>query len=213
MSGSPRPGHDFAGLLADAGILPVVTLERAGDAVHLAGALHAGGLSMVEITLRTPAALEAIERIARELPEFVVGAGSVLDGAGLARAADAGASFAVSPGATAGLYAAAAHSKLPLLPGVATASELMAGREAGHDCFKFFPAEASGGVDGLRALAAPFPGVGFCPTGGIGADRARAYRELPCVLAVGGSWMVPGDALRAHDWARITAAAAACRKR
>jgi 2-dehydro-3-deoxyphosphogluconate aldolase/(4S)-4-hydroxy-2-oxoglutarate aldolase len=187
-------------LLARAPVLPVVTLEDPRTAVPLARALMRGGLCVIEITLRTPAALEAIARIAGEVEGVVVGAGTVLSAKDCAAAARAGAVFAVSPGFSTRLSAEAA---LPLLPGVATASEAMAAFEAGHDLLKLFPAEAVGGVGLLRALAAPLPQIRFCPTGGITADLATAYLALANVICVGGSWLTPPALVAAGDWSAI----------
>lgn len=194
-------------ILARAPVLPVLVLERIDDAVPLARTLVDAGLPVLEVTLRTDAALEAIARIAREVPDALVGAGTVLDAISLAAVEQAGAAFAIAPGATDALYAAADASPLPFLPGIATASELMRGLERGHRRFKFFPAEAMGGVGALRGFAGPFPQARFCPTGGIDAASAPAYLRLPNVLTVGGSWMVPADALAIGDWARIGALA------
>jgi len=192
---------------ACAPVIPVITLHHVEDALPLARALVEGGLPVLELTLRTDCALEAIARIARELPQARVGAGTVLSPRDLAQVGAAGAAFAISPGATEALYAAAAGCELPLVPGIATASELMRGLELGWRRFKFFPAEASGGAAALRGLAGPFPGVRFCPTGGIDAARAPAWLALPNVACVGGSWMLPEAAIRAGDWTRIGALA------
>ena len=197
-------------LLARAPVLPVLVVEREDDAVPLARTLVAHGLPVLEVTMRTPAALQVIRRIAAEVPDAVVGAGTVLDAATLAAVAEAGAAFAIAPGATDALYDAADASSLPFLPGIATASELMRGLERGHRRFKFFPAEAAGGAAALRAFAGPFPHVRFCPTGGIDAQRAPGYLRLSNVITVGGSWMVPADALAARDWDRISARAREC---
>lgn len=190
-------------VFARAPVLPVLAIERLDDAVPLATALAEGGLPVLEVTLRTPVALAAIERIRAALPGTVVGAGTVLGAADLAAVAAAGAAFAISPGATDALYAAARDAAVPLLPGIATAGELMRGLEHGHRRFKFFPAAASGGTAALRAFAGPFPQARFCPTGGIDAAGAPAYLALANVATVGGSWMVPADALAARDWPRI----------
>lgn len=195
-------------ILARAPVVPVLAIADLDHAVPLARALVDGGLPVLEVTLRTPVALEAIRRMREALPDAVVGAGTVLAAADLAAVEKAGAAFAISPGASEALYDAACGSGIPLLPGIATASELMRGLEHGHRRFKFFPAEASGGVGALRALSGPFPQVRFCPTGGIDAARAPVYLALSNVATVGGSWMVPADALAAGDWARITALAA-----
>jgi 2-dehydro-3-deoxyphosphogluconate aldolase / (4S)-4-hydroxy-2-oxoglutarate aldolase len=184
-------------------ILPVLTIDRLEDAVPLARALCEGGLSVIEVTLRTPAAPAAIADIARELPDVVVGAGTLQRPADVVRAAAAGARFLVSPGMTAELAASALGTRLPYLPGVATPSEVMAARELGICFLKLFPAEALGGTALLRALAPVFPGVAFCPTGGIDEQSAAAYLELPNVPMVGGSWMAPADAVAKRDWARV----------
>ena len=189
-------------------VLPVVTLEDEATAADLARALVRGGIRVIEVTLRTPAGLKAIERIATEVPEISVGAGTVLSIADLHAAASAGAAFAISPGATPTLLTGAATGPLPYIPAVATASELMTGVAAGYRFFKFFPATAAGGVPMLKALAAPFPGVRFCPTGGITQQTARSFLELPNVLCVGGSWLAPAAALRSRDWSRIESLAA-----
>ncbi|HWT23339.1 MAG TPA: bifunctional 4-hydroxy-2-oxoglutarate aldolase/2-dehydro-3-deoxy-phosphogluconate aldolase [Solirubrobacteraceae bacterium] len=184
-------------------VVPVVVIEDAADGVPLARALVAGGLPAVEVTLRTPGALEALERIAAEVPDAIVGAGTVLSGAQADAAVAAGASFLVSPGTTPALLDAMAGSGVPFLPGAATASDVVALVERGVSVAKFFPAEAAGGVAALRALAGPFPDVRFCPTGGIDLRRAPEYLALPNVVCVGGSWMVPKDAARAGDWAAV----------
>lgn len=197
-------------ILSHAPVLPVLVIERVDDAVRLARTLVDAGLPVLEVTLRTAAALEAIARIAAEVPEASVGAGTVLGAADLAAVEAAGAAFAIAPGATDALYEAAAQSRIALIPAVATSSELMRGLEHGHRRFKFFPAESSGGVAALRAFAGPFAQVKFCPTGGIDAARAPAYLQLSNVITVGGSWMVPNDALRRGDWEAIAALARAC---
>ncbi len=184
-------------------VIPVLTIERLEDALPLCRALVDNGLPVLEVTLRTACALEAIALLARELPDACVGAGTVLSAADLARVAAAGAAFAISPGATDALYAAAKAGDTPLIPGIATASELMRGLEHGWRRFKFFPAEASGGTAALKGFAGPLPMARFCPTGGIDAVKAPAYLALPNVACVGGSWMLPGDALQARDWDRI----------
>lgn len=201
----------IAALLSRARVVPVLVIDEAAQAVPLARALVAGGLPVLEITLRTAAAPEAIRRIAAEVPEAVVGAGTVLTAADLATARDAGARFIVSPGGTDALYAATAEAGLPFLPGVATASEVMRGLEAGLTCFKAFPAAAIGGPATVAALGGPFPQARFCPTGGIRPDTAASYLRLPNVVAIGGTWLAPRDALAAGDWARIEALAAAAR--
>lgn len=194
-------------MMALAPVIPVLTIERASDAVMLARALVDGGLLALEITLRTPAALEAIAAIAAQVPEAVVGAGTVLNPSDWERARNAGARFIVSPGLTEALIQTAAQSPLAFLPGVATASELMRGLDAGLTHFKFFPAETSGGVAALKALYGPFSGPRFCPTGGITAKTAPDYLALPNVACVGGGWVAPTEAIDAGDWRRISALA------
>ncbi|HEY2662625.1 MAG TPA: bifunctional 4-hydroxy-2-oxoglutarate aldolase/2-dehydro-3-deoxy-phosphogluconate aldolase [Caulobacteraceae bacterium] len=185
-------------------VIPVLVIDRLEDAVPLAAALTAGGLFAIEVTLRTPAALEAIKAIAAEVPDAVVGAGTVLNARQFTQAAEAGARFVVSPGLTDGVIGAAADSGLPLLAGTANASDLMRGLEAGLTHFKFFPAETSGGAAAIKALGGPFVDVKFCPTGGISLKTAPDYLSLSNVLCVGGGWVAPGDAVKAGDWARIT---------
>jgi len=184
-------------------VIPVLTIEREQDAVPLAGALADGGLLVIEVALRTPAATAAIAAIARQLPQIVVGAGTLQRAADVAAAVHAGARFLVSPGTTPELAAAALASDLPYLPGIATPSEIMAARSLGLCLMKLFPAEALGGTGFLRALAPVFPGVAFCPTGGIDERQAADYLALPNVPLVGGSWMAPKDAIAAGDWPRI----------
>ncbi|KAF4406709.1 MULTISPECIES: bifunctional 4-hydroxy-2-oxoglutarate aldolase/2-dehydro-3-deoxy-phosphogluconate aldolase [Streptomyces] len=184
-------------------VLPVVVLEDASDAVPLARALVAGGLPAVEVTLRTAAAPDAIRAIAAEVPEAAVGAGTVLTPEDVRTAVDAGAGFLVSPGWTERLLDAMRGSGVPCLPGVSTTSEVVALLERGVTEMKFFPAEAAGGAAYLKSLASPLPRARFCPTGGIGPDTAPAYLALPNVACVGGSWMLPADAVRDRDWARI----------
>ncbi|MBN9088502.1 MAG: bifunctional 4-hydroxy-2-oxoglutarate aldolase/2-dehydro-3-deoxy-phosphogluconate aldolase [Reyranella sp.] len=206
---------DIAAIAAKAPVIPVLTIERLADAVPLARALVAGGLSVLEITFRTGVALDALAAIAREVPEAVVGAGTVLDEAQLRQAIDAGAQFGVSPGCTDALARAVRDSGLPFLPGVQTVSEALALRERGFRLLKFFPADAAGGTTWLKAVAAPLAGLRFCPTGGIGIEIAPAYLALPNVACVGGSWVAPRDAVAAGDWSRVErlAKAAAALKR
>lgn len=206
---------EIAALAGLAPVIPVLTIERVSDAVPLARALVKGGLPVLEITLRTSAALEALTAISTEVPGAVVGAGTVLDAAQVEQIAQAGARFAVSPGWTPKLIAATREAGLPFLPGVQTAAEAMALAEQGFAILKFFPAGASGGLDWLRAVAAPLAGLRFCPTGGVAADTAQAYLSLPNVACVGGSWVAPRDAVAAGDWLRVErlAAAAALLKR
>ncbi|MEF9978615.1 MAG: bifunctional 4-hydroxy-2-oxoglutarate aldolase/2-dehydro-3-deoxy-phosphogluconate aldolase [Thermomonas sp.] len=184
-------------------VIPVLAIDRIEDALPLCRALVDNGLPVLEITLRTACALDAIALVARELPHACVGAGTVLSATDLANVADAGARFAISPGATDTLFNAAKASAVPLIPGIATASELMRGIEHGWRRFKFFPAESSGGIGALKGFGGPLPMARFCPTGGIDAAKAPAYLALPNVACVGGSWMLPADAVKAGDWARI----------
>src|SRR6478609_10213518 len=184
-------------------VIPVLTIERERDAIPLARALFEGGLPVIEITLRTAAAPAAIAAITRELPQIVVGAGTLLRAVDVATAVHAGARFLVSHGLTPELASAALSAELPYLPGVATPSEVMAARALGICVMKLFPAEALGGVAWLRALAPVFRGVAFCPTGGIDETRAAEYLTLANVPMVGGSWMAPHDAVAAGDWRRI----------
>jgi 2-dehydro-3-deoxyphosphogluconate aldolase/(4S)-4-hydroxy-2-oxoglutarate aldolase len=188
-------------------VMPVVVIEDAACAEPLGRALLAGGVKTVEITLRTPAALEAIGVLAKSLPELVVGAGTVLSEDDLDAAILAGAQYALSPGGARKLLKAARKAPIPFVPGAATASEIMRGLAMGFSCFKFFPAEPMGGVAAIKALGAPLPGARFCPTGAITAQRAPDYLKLDNVLCVGGSWVTPGDKIKAGDWGAITALA------
>jgi 2-dehydro-3-deoxyphosphogluconate aldolase/(4S)-4-hydroxy-2-oxoglutarate aldolase len=185
-------------------VIPVIVMDRVEDALPLAEALLAGGVKVLEVTLRTAAGLPAIETIARNLPEAVVGVGTVLNADDARRASEAGARFAVSPGYTSEVGSACKRLDLPLLPGVATSSEIMAALADGFSFLKLFPAEAAGGIPLLKAWTSPFGQVSFCPTGGISQATAANYLALPNVRCVGGSWLTPGDAMRAGDWARIT---------
>lgn len=185
-------------------VIPVLTIDDVAYAVPLARALVAGGLPAIEITLRTKPALAAIEAVAREVEGAIVGAGTVLNREQLRDAQRAGATFAVSPGATPALLEAADVADMGLLPGVATASEAMVAQEAGYRFLKFFPAEASGGIHFLKSIYGPLPDLRFCPTGGIDAAKARDYLALPNVLCVGGSWVVPMASVKAGDFAMIT---------
>ncbi|MCT2543882.1 bifunctional 4-hydroxy-2-oxoglutarate aldolase/2-dehydro-3-deoxy-phosphogluconate aldolase [Streptomyces sp. NBC_00257] len=184
-------------------VVPVVVLEDAADAVPLARALVAGGLPAIEVTLRTAAAPDAIRAIAAEVPDAVVGAGTVISGRNVSDTVAAGARFLVSPGWTDRLLDAMKASGVPFLPGVSTTSEVVALLERGVTEMKFFPAEAAGGTAYLKALSAPLPQARFCPTGGISLASAPSYLALPNVGCVGGSWMVPADAIAAKDWARV----------
>jgi len=202
-SPSERPGS----LLDVVPVLPVVVVERREDAVPIARALVAGGLPAIELTLRTPAALDAIRAISDEVPEILVGAGTVVTPGQAKEALDAGARFLVSPGSTPSLMAAMSDTGLPFLPGTSTVSEVLAALELGLTELKFFPAEASGGTAYLRALSSPVPAARFCPTGGITPASAPDYLGLPNVGCVGGSWLAPPDVVRRGDWAAITALA------
>jgi 2-dehydro-3-deoxyphosphogluconate aldolase / (4S)-4-hydroxy-2-oxoglutarate aldolase len=190
-------------------VIPVIVLERVEHAVPLARALVAGGVRVLEVTLRTPAALACMEAIARTVPDAVLGAGTLRSAADVRAAKDAGCVFGVSPGYTAEIGAACREAGLPLLPGVATASEVMAANADGLTFLKFFPATQAGGIPMLKALAGPFPDVAFCPTGGITPETAPQFLALPNVKVCGGSWLTPGEAVNAGDWARITALARA----
>ncbi|MFI0515652.1 2-dehydro-3-deoxyphosphogluconate aldolase/(4S)-4-hydroxy-2-oxoglutarate aldolase [Streptomyces canus] len=192
-----------ASLLDIAPVVPVVVLANASDAVPLARALVAGGLSAIEVTLRTPAALDAIRAIAEEVPDAVVGAGTVITPEQVRESVAAGARFLVSPGWTDVLLEAMRGSGVPFLPGVSTTSEVVALLERGVREMKFFPAEAAGGTAYLRSLSGPLPQARFCPTGGIGAGNAPDYLSLPNVGCVGGTWMLPADAIAARDWERV----------
>lgn len=194
---------DLQDLLTRAPVLPVLTIERIDDSVPLARALVRGGLPVLEVTLRTDCALAAIRRIAEEVPEATVGAGTITRPADLDACAKAGARFAVSPGLSPALIRAAADFPLPLLPGVMTPSEALTAREAGFSCLKLFPAEPAGGRGLLRAMAGPLPELRFCPTGGIDAESFRQYLALPNVLCVGGSWVAPRAAIEQQLWDRI----------
>ncbi|MFD6322712.1 bifunctional 4-hydroxy-2-oxoglutarate aldolase/2-dehydro-3-deoxy-phosphogluconate aldolase [Streptomyces sp. NPDC058442] len=201
---SPLPSSaPSASVLDLAPVVPVVVVEDAADAVPLARALVAGGLPAIEVTLRTPAALDAVRAIAAEVPDAVVGAGTVITPGQVGEVVAAGVRFLVSPGWTDGLLESMRASGVPFLPGVSTVSEVVALLERGVREMKFFPAQAAGGTAYLKAIAGPLPQARFCPTGGIGPDSAPDYLALPNVACVGGSWMLPADAVAARDWARI----------
>jgi 2-dehydro-3-deoxyphosphogluconate aldolase / (4S)-4-hydroxy-2-oxoglutarate aldolase len=188
-------------------VMPVVTIEDAATAPDLARALVRGGIRVIEVTLRTPQAMKAIEAIAAQVPDICVGVGTVMTPQDLNRAADAGATFAISPGATRELLEAGTDFRIPYLPAVATASELMTALVAGYQHFKLFPANVAGGVGALKGFYGPFPEARFCPTGGVSLQTAGSYLELPNVLCVGGSWLTPGDIVKTRDWGRIEALA------
>ncbi len=188
-------------------VIPVVVIDDIASAEPLARALLAGGIRTIEVTLRTPTALDAIGRIVHAVPEMIVGAGTVLNAGDLDAAVNAGARYALSPGATPKLMKAARKRPIPFIPGVATASEIMRGLDLGYTCFKFFPAEQLGGAAALKAQAGPLPAARFCPTGGVTLEKARSYLALDNVLCVGGSWLAPPDKVRAGDWGGIEALA------
>jgi len=203
---SPQEGQEkIVALFRSARVIPVLTIERLEDAVPLAKALVAGGVRVLEVTLRTKVAIEAAKAIMADVPGAVVGIGTILNADDLARAQALGVAFGISPGATPDLLKAAAASGLPFAPGIATASELMQALAHGFQLAKFFPAESSGGIKALRALAGPFPDARFCPTGGIGEANAAAWLSEPNVVAVGGSWLCPAADIRAGNWAGISA--------
>jgi len=203
MTSSPSRQDQLAALLAVGRVIPVITLDRLDDAVPLARALVGGGIRLLEITLRTPAGLDGARAIIRDVPDAVVGIGTVLTPDDLRRAVEAGARFALSPGATPALLDAAAEAPIPFLPGIATASEMMEALARGLTAAKFFPATAAGGLPALRALAGPFPQVRFCPTGGITEANAAEWLAQPNVIAVGGSWLTPAAEVAAGQWGAI----------
>lgn len=193
------------GTLFDQGpVVPVIVIKDLADAVPMAKALLAGGIKVLEVTLRTPVALDAIRLLAQEVPDAIVGAGTVTTAAQLQQVLDAGAKFAISPGLTRELLQAGKDCAIPLIPGIASISELMEGTGLGYTHFKFFPAEAAGGVKTLKSIHGPFADIRFCPTGGINEKNFLDYLALPNVKCVGGSWIVPDDAVAAKDWSRIT---------
>ena len=211
MTDTPAP-LSAAAILALSKVIPVMVIEEIDTAVPLARALVEGGIRVLEITLRTSAAIEPIARIAGEVEGAVVGAGTVLDARQLAATREAGAQFAISPGLTPALLRAAEDQGQVLIPGIATVSELMRGLEAGLDRFKFFPAEAAGGIPMLKAIQGPIPEVRFCPTGGITPSNFRDYLALANVACVGGSWLSPRAEVRARDWRAITTLAKAAQQ-
>jgi 2-dehydro-3-deoxyphosphogluconate aldolase/(4S)-4-hydroxy-2-oxoglutarate aldolase len=194
-------------ILSRAPVVPVLTIGDLAQAVPLAEALVAGGIPVLEVTLRTPAGLPAIREISAAVPGAIVGAGTVVNAADFEAACAAGSRFVVTPGLSSGILAAAAVSDVPLIPGVATVSEMMWALDHGIDCLKFFPAEAAGGAAVLKAFSGPFPDVAFCPTGGIGLHNIDAYLALDSVVTVGGSWLTPAKLLRSGDWQGIRALA------
>ncbi|WP_250458602.1 bifunctional 4-hydroxy-2-oxoglutarate aldolase/2-dehydro-3-deoxy-phosphogluconate aldolase [Microbulbifer litoralis] len=196
--------NNLSAVLEQAGVVPVLVIDKVEDALPLAEALVEGGLNVLEITLRTEAALAAVEEIARHLPDAHVGTGTVLNGDDIQRSVDAGASFLVSPGATGSLLDAAEKTEVPLLPGAANPSEVMRLLERGYRYQKFFPAQAAGGVPMLKSIGGPLAQVQFCPTGGVGPGNAADYLALPNVVCVGGSWMAAPKLVQAKDWPEIT---------
>lgn len=190
-------------ILAGHSVIPVITLDRVEDAVPLAQALVAGGLQVLEVTLRTEAAVEGIREIVKHVPDAIVGTGTVCNEQQIKLSEDLGCQFMISPGATDKLLEAGAQSSVPFLPGIASVSELMRGMEYGHRDFKFFPAEAAGGTSVLKAFAGPFGDIRFCPTGGIGLHNAVEYLALPNVLCVGGSWIAQANLIRQQAWSEI----------
>ncbi len=201
--------RDTLELVAHGPVIPVIVIQRLRDAVPMAQALVAGGVRVLEVTLRTPVALAAMREIVRAVPGAIVGAGTIRSVADAEAAKDAGCLFGVSPGYSTDIGHACRNMGLPLLPGVATASEVMAANADGYTFLKFFPATAAGGIPMLKALSGPFADVAFCPTGGITAETAPQFLALPNVKVCGGSWLTPQDAVDAGDWGRITALARA----
>lgn len=194
-------------ILLGQSVIPVLVIENLGDAVPVARALVEGGLKAIEITLRTPAALDAIHAISEDVPDAIVGAGTILNGNHFEAAENAGAKFIVSPGLTGELIDVADESDIPLLPGAITPSELMGALEEGYRCLKFFPAMAAGGIDFVKSLASPFADIKFCPTGGISQNNAAEWLKLPNVICIGGSWVAPKKLVDGKDFAAITALA------
>ncbi|CAK6492107.1 KHG/KDPG aldolase [Pantoea sp. Nvir] len=191
-------------ILTTGPVVPVIVVNKLEHAVPMAKALVAGGVRVLEVTLRTPVAMEALRLMIKEVPDAIVGAGTVINTQQLQEVTEAGAQFVISPGITEPLLKAAVDGPVPLIPGISTVSELMTGMDYGLREFKFFPAEANGGVKALQAIGGPFPQVRFCPTGGISPANYRDYLALKSVLCIGGSWLVPNDALESGDWDRIT---------
>jgi len=202
------PPSPLLGLLGGQPIIPVVTIDDPDTAPRLADALLAGGIGILEVTLRSEAGLAAIRRLKHSHPSMVVAAGTVLSARQMASAAEAGADFAVSPGTTPALVEAAATMRFPYLPGVATASEAMRAAEAGFEVLKLFPAEAAGGIALIKGLAEPLPNLGFCPTGGVGQHNLAEYLALANVVCAGGTWIATRQALREADWSGISSRAA-----
>ena len=201
---------DVTEVMNSAPVIPVLVIKRIEDAVPLAKALVAGGLRVLEVTLRTECAVAAIEAIVDQVPDALVGAGTVTTVEQFRQVEQAGAQFAISPGATEELLKAGRSSQMAYLPAISTVSELMTAKAAGYSAFKFFPAESSGGVAALKSISGPFPDVRFCPTGGVSAGNYLEYLALPNVACVGGSWIVPTDLIEAGDWDAIVELAQEC---
>jgi 2-dehydro-3-deoxyphosphogluconate aldolase / (4S)-4-hydroxy-2-oxoglutarate aldolase len=193
-----------AEIFAQGPVVPVLVIKEIEHAVPLAKALLAGGIKVLEVTLRTPIAIDVIRKIAKEVPDAVIGAGTVTNREQLQEVTEAGAQFAISPGLTTELLQAGQEGSIALIPGIASISELMEGLDHGYDHFKFFPAEASGGIKAIKSISGPFPHVTFCPTGGISPNNYLDYLALPNIKCVGGSWLAPDDALASGHWDRIT---------
>ncbi|MGV2872716.1 bifunctional 4-hydroxy-2-oxoglutarate aldolase/2-dehydro-3-deoxy-phosphogluconate aldolase [Colwellia sp. E150_009] len=191
-------------LFAMGPIVPVLVINKVADALPIAEALLAANIKVLEVTLRTPAALDVISIIAKELPEAVVGSGTVTNRQQLQQSVDAGAKFAISPGLTTDLLQAGNEGEIALIPGISSISDLMDASDLGYDHLKFFPAEASGGVNAIKSIGGPFPGITFCPTGGINLKNIRDYLALPNVACCGGSWLVPNSAVENKNWSEIT---------
>jgi 2-dehydro-3-deoxyphosphogluconate aldolase/(4S)-4-hydroxy-2-oxoglutarate aldolase len=185
-------------------IVPVLVINKVEDALPIAEALLAANVKVLEVTLRTPAALDVVSIIAKELPEAIIGTGTVANRHQLQQSIDAGAKFAISPGLTKDLLQAGNESNIALIPGLASISELMDAADFGYDHLKFFPAEASGGVNAIKSIGGPFPDIKFCPTGGINLKNVRDYLALSNVACCGGSWLVPNHAVESKDWSAIT---------
>jgi 2-dehydro-3-deoxyphosphogluconate aldolase/(4S)-4-hydroxy-2-oxoglutarate aldolase len=194
-------------LFAMGPVVPVLVIKDVEDALPIAEALLAAEVKVLEVTLRTPAALDVISIIAREMPDAVIGAGTVTNRELLQRSADAGAKFAISPGLTKDLLQAGNEGEIALIPGISSISELMDGIDYGYDHFKFFPAEASGGVNAIKSIGGPFADIRFCPTGGINLSNIKNYLALPNVACCGGSWLVTDEIVKNKDWSQITALA------
>ncbi len=191
-------------IFAQGPVVPVLVIEKLEDALPIASALMEGGINVLEVTLRTDAAIKIIETIAKEIPEAYIGAGTVTNRAELEDVTSAGAKFAISPGLTADLLSAGQEGTIPLIPGISNISDLMRAKDAGYDHLKFFPAEAAGGVKALKSIGGPFPNISFCPTGGISPTNYKDYLALKNVKCVGGSWLAPTEVIENKQWSIIT---------